>query len=149
MILNFVLFFIIPLVFSIFLYHKSSVIYLTGFCFSCLLAFTFNTLGVYFGFWNVYPYNLSYFSYLPLNMGLYPAMGTFYLYLLHVVKFHKAILLLSFAIISTAFKAVLIYSGRAVYGNGWNTFYTFISFAIMYYFGYLFYTVLSRKKVIV
>ncbi len=149
MILNFILFLVIPLALGIFIYHKSSVIFLTGFTFSCLLSFTFNTLGVYFGFWNVYPYSQSYFSYLPLNLGLYPIMGTLYLYLLHRVKLNKAILLLSFAVISTTFKIILIYFGRAVYGKGWSSIYTFFSFLVLYYLGYLFYLTLSRKKIII
>ncbi|HEX3030555.1 MAG TPA: hypothetical protein VHT34_14935 [Clostridia bacterium] len=149
MILNFTIFLVIPLALAIFIYHKNSTVFLTGFTFTCLLAFTFNTLGVYFGFFNVYPFSQSYFSYIPLNLGLYPVMGTLYLYLLHTVKLNKAILLLSFAVISTAFKMVLLYFGRAVYGNGWNSFYTFISFLVAYYLGYLFYLTLSRKKIII
>lgn len=148
MVLNFILFFAVPLILGIFLYHIDSRIFLTIFTFSCMMSFTFNTLGTYLGFWNVYPYNKSYFSYLPLNIGLYPVLGVCFIYLIHHTKINKFILLLSFSAISTAFKLLMLYIGRVIYGNGWSTFYSFILFLISYYAGYLFYLTLKKKEVI-
>lgn len=149
MTLNYILFFGIPLMFGIFLFYKDSRIFLTIFTFSCMLAFTANTFGIYKGYWNIYPYNKSYFSYIPLNIGLYPIFGTCFIYLIHRTKINKFVLLLSFSFISTVFKWIMLYFGRVAYGNGWNLYYSFISFFVIYYLGYLFYLALKKKKIII
>lgn len=149
MLLNFILFFVIPWIFGIFIYYKDIPIFLTTFTFSCMLSYTVNTLGSYMGFWNIYPYNQSYFSYIPLNLGLYPILGTFFAYLLHNKKLNPFIVLVAFAIISTLFKYIMLVNGRVIFGNGWNILYTFILFVILYYIGYLFYLTLKKKKIII
>lgn len=148
MLFNLIVYFAIPWVFGIFLYRKDSRLFLSVFPLSSLLSFLINTMGIYLGYWSFSPHNHTYFLSILLNIGLYPILGTYFIYLLHHKKINLYILLISFTIISTLFKAVMLMLGKTVYSNGWNLLYTFILFIISYLAGYLFYTELEKKQII-
>lgn len=147
MIFNLIVFFIIPWLLGTVLYYKDGRIFLTFFCFFSMLAFTANTIGVYLGLWNIYPYDKSFFSFIPLNLGLYPIAGVLFIYMIHNVKINNFIILLTFTIFSTIIEWLMGLSDKAAYGNGWNIYYTCITFLISYYLGYLFYITLKKKKI--
>lgn len=148
MLFNYLIYLIIPWVFGIILYRKDSRLFLSVFPLSALLAFIVNTSGVYLGFWSFYPFNQSYLWSLLLNIGLYPILGTYYIYLAHHNKINLPILIISFSVISTLFKGIMLLMGRTIYSNGWNLYLTFITFIVTYLAGYVFYTVLEKKRII-
>lgn len=149
MLFNFVVYFVIPWVFGIILYNKDRRIFLTIFPFSCMVAYTINILGIYLGYWNIYPLTYGYFSSILLSIGLYPILGTYFVYLTQTKKIDLLVLLAVFSIVSTVFKWVMLSIGRTIYGNGWNIYFTFIAFLTAYLSAYAFYMMLKKRAVIV
>jgi hypothetical protein len=148
MLFNLIIYLVVPLIFAFILYNENSRLFLIVFPLCCVIAFIINNIGITMGFWSIYPYTNSYSSNILLNIGLYPTVGTYLIYFAHKRKINALMLIGIFAIVSTIFKWIMIIMGRTVYGNGWNLYFTFITFMLSYYFGYLFYLLLVKKEII-
>ncbi|WP_425432197.1 CBO0543 family protein [Halobacillus massiliensis] len=90
-------------------------------------------------------FDIKSLSTLPFILGLYPVFSS---YMIFFIKEYKKtwywILLFSFG--TTFLELLLLLYGRVIYGNGWNIFFTFISYLIPYYVTYLFYKLVKTYK---
>lgn len=148
MIFNIVVGFIIPWIFGILLYLKVPSVFLVIYPFGCVISYFINTIGVYFGFWSIVPHNLDYFAFIPINLGLFPITGTYFIFFIHKKTYNHILLVVSFVMFSTTLECIVIALKRAVYGSGWNLFYTFASYSFAYILGYLFYNLVKRKGIL-
>lgn len=133
MLLNFSIAFFLPLIVSWFLFRKHLWLYVTIFPFSSMVAFIFNSLGSHFHFWALKPIikDNSDFSYLPFNIGLYPVLGSLYVLMLKKRKKYLSSFFF-FSIVTTSLEFTFLMFDRVEYSNGWNIFWTFVSYALFY-----------------
>ncbi|WP_050184327.1 CBO0543 family protein [Domibacillus robiginosus] len=110
-------------------------------------AFIVNGWGVYFGFWRVYPFiELNTIATYPCNLGIFPVLGC---YMVYFIKKHGHPYLIIFLItlFTTLLEGWFVGIGKAIYGNGWNLFWTFVSYFFPYLIGYWFYLHLKKIQV--
>lgn len=124
MIFKIMLVFILPWIVGYFhLYKKDRLIIpLIGSFFSAVV-FTVNELGFYLNFRKVNSLNNT-ISFLPFNLGIYPILAS---YLIYFIKrrnnpFLNIVLITLF---TTILEMVYVYTGKIIYGNGWNFILTF------------------------
>ncbi|MBT2615507.1 MULTISPECIES: CBO0543 family protein [unclassified Bacillus (in: firmicutes)] len=149
MFFNTILIFVIPWIIGIFhLYKKDKLLIpLIGSFFS-VIAFTINELGFYFGFWEVAPFpNQKTLSASPFNLGIYPILAS---YMIFFIKKNKNLYLVVFFItlFTTFLEMIFVFWGKVIYGNGWNTYFTFISYLFPYTLTYWYYIYLKKLNVL-
>ena len=77
------------------------------------------------------PMRIETLSALPLDIGLYPVLGCWYIILVQRYR-RSAILTLTFALGTTLLEGFGVAVGHASYGNGWNLGWTFVSYFVAY-----------------
>jgi hypothetical protein len=149
MVINIVIGFIIPWIVGIYLYKKNRRMVLIIFPFASVLAFLANLFGFYFEFWKMTPVlKEATLTVLPLCVGIYPVLGG---YLIHMIQQKKAspiFLILIFSLFTTFLELLFVIQGRVIYDNGWNIYWTFISYLIPYGIGYGYYIALKKLKIL-
>lgn len=115
--------------------------------FFCIVAFTVNEFGLYFGFWRIAPFlDQKTLSGLPFNVGLYPILASYLIFFIKKTK--RPYLMIFFVSLFTTFlETTLVLSGKVVYGNGWNMIWTFLSYIIPYIWVYWYYLYLKRLQI--
>ena len=149
MFFNTIFIFVIPWIIGIFhLYKKDKLLIpLIGSFFS-VIAFTINELCFYFGFWEVVPFpNQKTLSALPFNLGIYPILAS---YLIFFIKKNKNpyLVVLLITLFTTFLEMIFVFWGRVTYGNGWNIFFTFLSYMFPYTLVYWYYVYLKKLNVL-
>jgi hypothetical protein len=148
MVTNIVLGFIIPWIFGIYLYKKNKKIILLISPFASVTAFLSNLFGFYFGFWHVTPIlKEETLTVLPMCIGLYSVLGSYLIYFIQKKKITPTVLILLFSVFTTLFELFFVLTGKVIYENGWNIYWTFISYLIPYIIGYWYYLALKRLHV--
>ncbi len=147
MIINFIMGFLVPvLVVAFHLYKREPGIVILVGSFTAVLAFLINEFGYYFSFWKVLPYELGSFAVLPFILGLYPSLASYMVYL--IKKYGNP---LSHTLLMTVFTTILetiyVWTGMAEYGNGWNLFWTFISYLVPFTVVYIYFRLLKKALV--
>ncbi|MCI2257251.1 hypothetical protein L2D08_23350 [Domibacillus sp. PGB-M46] len=116
--------------------------------FAAVVAFIVNGLGVYFGFWRFYPFiELNVFATYPCNLGIFPVLGCYMIYFVQKTK-QPYVIVFGIALFTTLLEGLFLLMGKVVYGNGWNLFWTFISYLLPYLLGYWFYLYLQKLSII-
>jgi hypothetical protein len=134
--------FIIPWIIALFhLYRKDRLILPLVAPFSSVIAFVINDFGHLFGFWKLT--SVSHWEIaaaLPFDMGLYPILASYMIYFIRK-NGHPYIMILVMTSFTTLGETVFVYFGRVIYGNGWNNFWTFLSYLVPYIlvYGYFLY----------
>lgn len=142
MILNVFLAFVLPWIVGIWLYKQNKKLFFLMFPFFSMVAFTVNQFGFWLGFWDVKPIykeNPS-FSSLPFDLGLYPILVCLMIYFINDKKKHPFLMILSFVVVVTVLEFIYFSLGKVIYGNGWNMYWTVLSYlvpTILTYFYYL------------
>ncbi|WP_332455460.1 CBO0543 family protein [Domibacillus aminovorans] len=114
--------------------------------FASVNAFLVNELGVQFGFWHVYLFNnANTLPAIPVNLGLYPILGCYLIFFIKKSN-HPYLIVFLMTLFTTLTEAIFVLMGIVVYGNGWNIFWTFISYLVPYLFDYWFYLYLKKIK---
>src|SRR5476649_1604095 len=119
---NIVIGFLIPWILGIYIYMKEKRIFLTIYPFGCAISYTINMIGFYFKFWGIAPYRYGMFASLPLNLGLYPIVGTYFVFLLYKRVSKSCYLLFMFSLLTTGFEYLMLILKKGIYGHGWNLF---------------------------
>lgn len=140
--------FFIPWILGIYIYIKEKSLFLTIYPFGCTISYTFNMIGFYFKFWDIAPYGYGIFASLPLNLGLYPILGTYFVFLLDRKVSKAPYLMVVFSLLTTGFEYLMIIIKRGIYGHGWNLFCTFVSYLAAYILGYNFYRLVRNKRIL-
>ncbi|WP_100405551.1 hypothetical protein [Bacillus solitudinis] len=145
MLFNVVFGLLLPWIVGLWLCKRETFIVLVIAPISSVLAFVINEIGVQLGYWVVFPVlRVETLSVYPLTIGLYPVLGSLMIYSIKVYKVHPMIAVLALTTITTISEILFVIAGKAVYGNGWNSFYTFLSYFIPYSIVYFYYTFLMK-----
>ena len=130
MIINIMLGFIIPWALGLIILKKNIKIIIIFAPFASMVAFMLNDLGTSLGFWDLEPIinEDESASALPLNLGIFPVIACLMIYLLLHSNINRIILIISTGIFITTLEAISKAVGYCHYNNGWNIFYTFLSY---------------------
>lgn len=145
---NIIVGFLIPWILGAYICIKEKRLFLTVYPFGCTVSYTINVLGFYFKFWDISPYGHGVFVSLPMNLGLYPIVGTYFAFLLYKGVGKTYYLLFMFTLITTLFEYLMVFLGKGVYGHGWNLFWTFVSYLVAYVLAYWFYHLVRSKGIL-
>ncbi|MCI1695819.1 CBO0543 family protein [Aneurinibacillus aneurinilyticus] len=137
--------FIIPWVFGFWLYKQDKKLILLIVPLSVTLSFIINLFGFHFGFWSFTPIlKTKELSVFPLNVGLYPMLSSYLIYLIQKNKLHPYILVFIFALCTTLFEYIELFFEKVAYGHGWNIFWTFWSYVLPYFIIYRYHVALKK-----
>ncbi|KAJ49825.1 hypothetical protein BD780_001959 [Clostridium tetanomorphum] len=148
MLTNFIIGFIIPWILGIFIYFKEKILLFVIAPFFSTVAYTVNTWGFYKDYWSLYPFNLGKVSSVPFDLGLYPVLSVYLVYLIKKSNINAYIVVILFSIFTTFLEALGIIIGKVAYHNGWNIFYTFFSYLFPYILVYYYYLNLKRINIL-
>lgn len=106
MLLNIALGFVLPWIFGVYLYRKNPLIVLAIAPFSAVVSFLINAVGFALEWWNLTPYmRIETLAALPLNIGLYPVLGSWCIILIQRLG-HSLSLMLIFALGTTLLRRI-------------------------------------------
>ena len=149
MLVNIIIAFIIPWIFGVYLYLKDRRIIILIGPFASVLAFTIDVIGFQLDYWHIKPfYDTEIFSALPFHWGIYPILTGYLIYFIMYKRFHRYLLITGFALITTILELIGVLTGRVVYHNGWNIFFTFGSYLLPYTLTYLYFKKLRSMKIL-
>ncbi|MFC7393515.1 CBO0543 family protein [Scopulibacillus cellulosilyticus] len=149
MIQSFLIGFVLPWIFGIWLYLKNPKVILTIAPFMSVVAFTVNQWGYYFEFWDLVPIlKDETASAIPLNLGIYPVLSSLMIHLIQTKKSNPYLWIFILTIFTTFLELICLILGKVVYHNGWNIFWTFVSYLIPYWLTYLYYKLLKHHDII-
>ncbi|MBM7646376.1 hypothetical protein JOD45_002604 [Scopulibacillus daqui] len=148
MLSNILIGFIVPWIFGVWLYLINPKAVLTIAPFMSVIAYTVNQWGFYVEFWDLMPVlKDKTASAVPFNLGIYPVLSSLMIHFVHTRKSNPYLWIFIAALFTTFLELTLLISGKIVYHNGWNIFWTFISYLLPYWFVYLYYKVLKHHGV--
>lgn len=141
--------FVVPWMVGINLFRKDKKIIMLIAPFMSVLAFIVNVIGFELGFWRLHPvFETVSFTALPVDIGLYPVMGCFMIFIIRKAYYHRFIIILTTALITTICEYVGVVTGFVTYAHGWNIIYTFVSYYIPYNISYLYYLQLQKLGIL-
>lgn len=147
MFFNIILAFVLPLIVGYYhLYKKDKLLIPLIGSFFCIVSFIINELGFYFGFWKVVS-SFNTISFLPFNLGLYPILASFLIFFIKKNKNPYLIVLLT-SLFTTFLEMLFVLWGKVIYGNGWNIYFTFLSYFFPYTLVYWYYIYLKKLNVL-
>lgn len=147
-ILNILIGLIMPWLFGIHLYKKDPNVLLGIFPIGTVLSHIINSLAYEHKIWFVHPQKYIFVDVLLFDIGLYSILPSFMIYLIHKYRKGKSLYILGFTLFTTFSEYLWLKSGRVSYDNGWNIYFTFLSYLFPYIFVYLYYLLLKKKKII-
>ena len=147
MIFNIVVGFIIPWISGIVFYFIDRQTLFIIAPFQSAIAFTLNSIGLFYGFWSIYPHKYGKFSTIPFDLGTYPIISVYLIHYINKTKNNPYLLIIIATLCTTLLEWFGILTGRIIYSNGWNLSFTFISYLIPYLLNYWFYIQLKKMSV--
>jgi hypothetical protein len=145
---NIIMGFIVPWIFGFILYKKESTIVLLIAPIGMTVAFILNEWGTNY-FWQFEPiFRNRSLSALPLNMGFYPVLASFLVYLKIKKRVNTSLLLICFTLFTTSFEGIGLIFGKVEYFNTWSIIGTFISYLIAYIVIYGYYRILVKHQLL-
>ncbi|MGF9696241.1 CBO0543 family protein [Paenibacillus sp. MABNR03] len=148
MTLNILVGFVVPWVLFIYLFIKHRRLLFPFFPVAVALASVVNNIGFNY-FWLLSPVfkNIA-FSAIPFDLGMFPIVALFMLYLVYEKKIKPVPVIFISALILTCLEWLLKHQGRVTYFNNWNVFWTFFSYLIpiiaMYVYSVLFFKIYKK-----
>jgi hypothetical protein len=70
--------------------------------------------------WYVTPEQLNVISSIPYNLGILLVISCFMIHFINKLRTNSFIIIVLFTLLKTVLEACLLYSGKVVYGHGWN-----------------------------
>ena len=148
MALNLILGFALPWGFGIYLYRRDRAIFLVSAPFASVWAFLINSIL----------FNLNFDRFIPLdssndlvtmsvNLGLYPVLGSYLVYLIKTQKISPYLLVLIFSVFTTGLEYLGLLFHIVSYQNGWNIGWTFLSYVLPYLMCYWYYRKLNQLNI--
>ncbi|WP_078427143.1 hypothetical protein [Alkalihalobacterium alkalinitrilicum] len=148
MLFNFVLGLLFPWILLLYVLRKHTKYIILFAPIGASLAFFFNELGFQY-FWGMKPiYKNITFSALPLNLGIYPVLSSFIGYFFTKRKVHPFVWILGFSLTLTIFEWLFEVYGIVFYINGWNIFWTYVSYVLAFALIYGYYRLLVKYSII-
>jgi hypothetical protein len=147
MLLNIIIGFIIPWLFASFIYFRDRKILFIIAPFASVLSYAINSTAMFLGLWKLYPFEFGKDSTIPFDLGLYPVLASYLIYLANKSRINNWAVITIITTFTTLLEWLGLLLGRVVYGNGWNLAFTFFSYLIPYLLIYWFYLGLKKAKV--
>ncbi len=148
MAINIILGFVLPWAAGFYLYFKSKTILLILAPYASAWAFTINDILFNLNFDRFVPINVSNdLTTLSVNLGLYPVLGSYMIYFIHLKKMSPYVLIFAFTCFTTLAEALGVLYGLVAYYNGWTIGWTIVSYILPYFACYWYYRVLNKYNV--
>lgn len=144
-----IVFFVLPWIIGIFHLHRRDkrIIPLIG-PLASTIAFFINELWFYFHFGEVYPFSHpKTINFFPFNTGFYPIVSSYVIFFSRKSKY-PYLVVFSGVVCITFTEYLFLLSGNLRYENGWNIFWTFVTYTFSFIAGYWFYLYLKKIKAI-
>lgn len=148
MFLNIIIGFVIPCIFGFILYFKNKKILCVIYPFQSMIAYTIIMLEIDVGFWKLEPDKYFTLPAIPFCLGLYPVCASYLVYFIDKNKTRPYLLIIFFTMINTVAEGLGILVGRVHYKNGWNIFFTFLSYLFPHILCYMYYLWLKKYKIL-
>ncbi|WP_141500910.1 CBO0543 family protein [Paenibacillus luteus] len=150
MLLNIICGFVIPWLAALFLIRKSPKTLLLIYPIGSVASLVINSFGFQLGFWDFTPLipNDESVSALPLDIGLYPILGSFMIWTILLHRNKTALILFVFILFTTLLEFSALLFGKVTYGNGWNIGFTFLSYLLAFGIVYLYFKLLERFRLL-
>ncbi len=150
MLINVFFGFIIPWLIALYLARKNPKILLLISPVGAVLSFVINAFGFQLKFWDFTPLipDDENVSALPLNIGLYPVLGSYMIWMILLHRKKTALILFLFILCTTILEYIGILVGKVSYGNGWNIGYTSLSYLLAFSCVYIYFRFLERLRVL-
>ncbi|MDQ8736522.1 CBO0543 family protein [Paenibacillus sp. LHD-38] len=115
-----------------------------------VVSLVINSFGFQMMFWDFTPLipNDESVSALPLDVGLYPVLGSYLIWTIQAHRNKTALVLLLFVLCTTLLEYIGILVGKVTYGNGWNVGFTFLSYLLAFSIVYLYFKLLERSRIV-
>lgn len=148
MFLNVLLAFCVPWIFGLKLYKKDKKSILLLGPFGAVIAFTFDIIGQA-KFWRTKPiFKNKLVSATPCHLGVYPVSAGYLCHYLLKNKINSYLLILLFSLFMTFFEKFFVKINRVRFKNGWNIYWSFISYVLSYALGLVYYKQLKKMKIL-
>lgn len=137
---NIIFGFIIPWLAALPLIRKSPKTMLLIFPIGAVASLVINSFGFQLGFWDFTPLipNDESVSALPLDIGLYPILASYMIWIILFQRDKSLLILFLFVFVTTLLEFGALLIGKVTYGNGWNIGFTFLSYLLAYGIVYLY-----------
>jgi hypothetical protein len=151
MLINILFGFFVPwIILGTYLFKKDKKILLLIFPLGSTLALTINLFGFHFEFWDFKPLmEVKPMSALPLDLGLYPLLGCYYIFLTQRYLINPYIGIFLFSFVVTGMEWVAVQFEKVIYYNGWNIGWTFLSYLVPFIIIYCYYRFFNFYQYIV
>ena len=149
MLINFLIGFVIAWIYGVYLYLTNPRVVLLIVPFSSVVACAINDWGFNYNFWDFTPIlNEQSYSAISFNLGAFAIMPTGFIHIIQKRKDHHFKYFLGLVLLMTAIELGFVISGKVIYNNGWNIFWTFVSYLFSNSLIYGYYRLLKRQRMI-
>lgn len=148
MLLYFIFGFVFPWIAGGYLHRKNHKVVLTIAPFAAVIALSTNEFGLFLGFWDIPPKETESMNCLPLDLGIYPVLGSLFIHFVQRKILSTWLSLFLFSSFTTVLELIYVLIGKIVYHNGWHITWTFLSYVLVYTLGFLYYILLKRNSVL-
>ncbi|WP_261133702.1 CBO0543 family protein [Bacillus sp. Marseille-Q3570] len=136
---------IIPWIPGIYLIKKDLKIFLLIAPFASVVAFTFDVLGFHMEFWRISPEReIETVAALPMYLGVYPILAAYLFFFIKRSHLNRWILIFAVTLITTIIEFIGVSIDMVHYFNGWNIFWTFVSYLLAYLVSYGYFLILKK-----
>ncbi|UOQ45899.1 hypothetical protein MUN89_08255 [Halobacillus salinarum] len=147
--INLLVGFLLPGIIIVYLFLKNPKLITLMYPVGVATAFVGSDWGFGF-FWNVTPTfehnpSLSAFSY---KIGYFPLLSCLFGYIKVKELVNTAFLILFFTIITTFMELLAVWSGKVLYSNGWNIFWTFVIYFAGFIGAFFYLQLLKKYKIL-
>ncbi|WP_091018867.1 MULTISPECIES: hypothetical protein [Paenibacillus] len=146
MIGNILLGMVIPIIMGVWILRRNFTILIQYYPLGVAISSCINNVGFNY-FWNILPNtrNQSYAA-LPMDLGIYPIAGCLMMYAILVKGAHPWLAILVASLSLTLIEWVAKMIGHVIYFNGWNIFWTFLSYLLPFVIAYGYSKILTYTK---
>ncbi|MGN7413065.1 CBO0543 family protein [Paenibacillus sp. SAF-068] len=146
MIGNILLGMVIPIILGVWVLRRNLTILIQYYALGVAVSACINSVGFNY-FWNILPNtrNQSYAA-LPMDLGIYPITGCLMMYAIIVKGANPWLAILVASLSLTFIEWVAKMMGHVIYFNGWNIFWTFLSYLLPFVIAYGYSKILRYTK---
>lgn len=150
MLINIIFGFFVPWIAGIYLGVKTPKTLLLIFPIGAVSSLVINSIGFQLKFWDFTPLipNDESVSALPLDIGLYPLLACFMIWLINSRPILTVLILFLFILGTTLLEFMALIFGKVTYGNGWNIGYTFLSYLLAFGIVFIYFKLLKRNRLL-
>ncbi|WP_145148047.1 hypothetical protein [Paenibacillus xylanexedens] len=133
---NILLGMVVPILLAVWILRRNLKILVIYYPLGVAIASCINNVGFNY-FWNILPNTRNQsFAALPMDLGIYPIAGCLMMYVIIVKDAKPWVAILVAALSLTLLEWLAKMMGHVIYFNGWNIFWTFLSYLLPFVLAY-------------